>query len=212
MIENMDNSNEIETNTPLGFSDKLRLFFNQPSIFHGVLLGLVLFAAKLVFYLSQHWDFILEPSFMYLSFAMILYAVFTAGKAERNAFGSRFTYFKAYSSGFKVMVIGIAFSVLADGILYNIDSDLANETVQAQIEKAVIGFKEIPFISDADKDMIIKELKKQQLNSFSSLFSAWFGKVFLNSIWIFITAIFLRYKPGSNDWLNAPDNENQGAE
>ena len=189
------------------FSEKLQGFFQLPSVFHGTLMGLVLLAAKVVFYLTQNWSFVFETPYLFFSFTLLMYAVFMASRAEKKLFGTHFTYWKAFGSGFRVLTIAITLSILADGILYAVDSDLSNQTVQIQIEKSVEAFKNVRFIKESDKDTIIKELKKQKPATFSALFGGWLGKVFSNAFFLFFTSIVFRYKKGTNDWLNSPENE-----
>ena len=40
------------------FLEKAQGFFQLPSVFHGTHLGLVLLAAKVVFYFTQNWSFV----------------------------------------------------------------------------------------------------------------------------------------------------------
>lgn len=207
MDENLNTESPIESNSKPNFKEKWNAFFQLPSIFHGTLMGLVLLAAKVVFYITQNWSFVFEPPFMFFSFALLLYAVFMANKAEKKFYGKTFTYWKAFLSGFRVMSIAIAVSILADGILYEMDEDLSSQTVQIQIEKSVEAFKNISFMKEIDKDKIIKEIKKQDPSSLSSLMGSLIGKIISNSVFLFVTSIFFRFRKSHNDWLNAPDNE-----
>jgi len=189
------------------FSEKLQVFFQLPSVFHGTLMGLVLLAAKVVFYLTLNWSFVFESPYMFFSFTLLMYAVFMASRAERKEMGGLFTYWKAFGSGFRVILIAITLSILADGILYTLDKDLADQTIQIQIEKSVEAFKNVNFIKESDKAFIIKELKKQKPASFSALFGGWIGKVFSNAFFLIFTSVIFRYKKGRNEWLNSPENE-----
>ena len=189
------------------FLEKAQGFFQLPSVFHGTHLGLVLLAAKVVFYLTQNWSFVFESPYMFFSFTLLMYAVFMASRAERKEMGGLFTFWKAFGSGFRVISIAITLSILADGILYAVDKDLANQTIQIQIEKSVEAFKNVSFIKESDKDFIIKELKKQKPASYSALFGAWIGKVFSNAFFLIFSSVIFRYKKGRNERLNSPENE-----
>lgn len=207
MDENTNTGITLDSNKKPNFKEKLNAFVQLPSIFHGTLMGLVLLAAKVVFYITQNWTFVFEPPFMFFSFALLVYAVFMASKAEKKIYDNTFTYWKAFLSGFRVISIAIFISILADGILYGMDNDLSSQTVQIQIEKSVEAFKNISFMKEIDKDKIIKELKKQDPSSLSSLTSALIGKILSNGVFLFLTSIFFRFKRKHNDWLNAPENE-----
>lgn len=185
---------------------RVKDFIQLPSVFHGALMGGVLFAAKIVFYFAGNWNYIFDGTFMFFSFATLLYAIFMAARSERQIWGAGFNYLRALKSGLRVVVVAVTFSISADALLYNLDSSLASQTIQIQIDKAVEAFNEVKFIKEADKDIIISELKKQQPGSVSALVGAWMGKILMNLIWIVLTSIFLRYRSTSS-WLNTPSNE-----
>lgn len=209
MEENTKQESDLNALEPLNFMQRMKLMASLPSVFHGLLMGAVLFGSKVVFYLSNHWQYIIEPPFLFFSFILIVYAIFAASRAERNEYQQYFTYGKALLTGLRVVLLSIALSVLADAVLYNIDSSLAAQTIEIQVEKTIEGFKQINFMSDADKDLLIKSIKEQQPGSLSTLIGAWFGKVLANAFFVLIIALFTRYrKPYS--WLTENSNENQG--
>lgn len=188
------------------FKQRVKDFIQLPSVFHGALIGGVLFAAKIVFYFAGNWNYIFDGTFMFFSFATMLYAIFMAARSEKQIWGSGFNYLRALKSGLRVVVVAVTFSIAADAILYNLDSGLASQTIQIQMDKAVEAFNEVKFIKEADKDIIISELKKQQPGSASALVGAWMGKILMNLIWIVFTSLLLRYRSTSS-WLNTPSNE-----
>ncbi len=185
---------------------KFKEFLQLPSVFHGALMGGVLFAAKIAFYFAGNWNYIFDSTFMVFSFAMLLYAIFMAARSEKQILGADFKYLRAFNSGLRVVVVAVTFSIAADAILYNLDSGLASQTTQIQIDKAVEAFNEVKFIKEADKDIIISELKKQQPGSASALVGAWMGKILLNMVWVVFMSIFLRHR-NTSSWLNTPSNE-----
>lgn len=207
MSEPLDNSTANQSQKGLTFSEKARLFFQLPSIFHGTLIGLVLLAAKVVFYLTQNWAFVFESPYMFFSFTLLVYAIFMASRAEKNILAQEFGFGKAFFTGFRVVVVAITLSILADALLYEMDHDLPSQTIQIQIEKSVEAFKQVSFMSAEEKDKVIEELKKQKPGSFSALIGGWIGKVLANSFWLLITSLFFRYRPNRNEWLNDTQNE-----
>jgi hypothetical protein len=129
-----------------------------------------------------------------------------AARSEKQILGADFKYLRAFKSGLRVVVVAVTFSIAADAILYNFDSGLASETKQIQIDKAVEAFNQVKFIKEADKDLTISELKKQQPASASALIGAWMGKILLNMVWVVFTSLLLRHRTTSS-WLNTPSNE-----
>jgi len=207
MKESPENSIENNSQSGLTFSEKAKLFFQLPSIFHGTLIGLVLLAAKVVFYLTNNWAFVFESPYMFFSFTLLIYAIFMASRAERSLFGKQFGYGKAFITGFRVVVVAITLTILADAILYEIDEDLPTQTIQIQIEKSVEAFKQVSFMSAEDKDKVILELKKQKPGSISALVGGWTGKIMANTFWLLLTSLMFRYRPNRNEWLNDANNE-----
>lgn len=188
------------------FKQRFKAIIQLPSVFHGALIGGVLFAAKNAFYFAGNWNYIFDGTFMFFSFVALLYAIFMAARSEKQIWGADFKYIRAFKSGLRVVVVAVTFSIAADALLYNLDSGLAAQTIQVQMDKAVEAFNEVKFIKEADKDIIISELKKQQPGSTSALFGAWMGKILMNLIWILFTSLLLRYRTKSS-WLNTPSNE-----
>lgn len=188
------------------FKQRVKDFIQLPSVFHGSLIGGVLFAAKIVFYFAGNWNYVYDGTFMFFSFVTMLYAIFMAARSEKQILGADFKYLRAFKSGLRVVVVAVTFSIAADAVLYNVDSGLSAQTIQIQMDKAVEAFNEVKFIKEADKDIIISELKKQQPGSASALFGAWMGKILMNLIWIVFTSLLLRHRATSS-WLNTPSNE-----
>jgi hypothetical protein len=173
-------------------------FFKIPSIFHGILTGGILLVSKMVFYWGGNWTTVLDVPFTVLSFLLLLYSMWMALSAERKIWLEHFTYFKAVFTGIRVIVIALALSIFADALLYNLDLSLNQIAIDFHVEKFMESYGRINFIKDSDKDAYIKILKEYKPNEISALWSAWMGKVLLNSIFAFLMALVLRSRKKSS--------------
>ena len=73
---------------PAGYGQRLKqsilAWSKKPSVFHGLLTGVLLFVSKFVFYLSNNWEVIFEPSWMFFSFLIMGIAMFMAQRVEKQ--------------------------------------------------------------------------------------------------------------------------------
>lgn len=194
----------MEKPTGLGHRVKHRIsaWSKKPSVLHGLLTGVLIFVSKFVFYLSNNWEFIFEPSWMFFSFLIMGVAMFMAQRVEKQGEGY-YNYKQALFTCSRIVVIAIFMSVFADFVLYHIvDASLASQTSKIQIDKTILAFNELPVdMGDTDKDLIIEELRKSDPAALSSLFSNLFSKVLMNEILVLIIALFFRQRRDSNQWL-----------
>jgi len=178
-------------------------FFKRPSVFHGLLTGLLILAAKFVFYVSHHWEYVHSPSFPYLTFLLIAVSIFMAANAEKKIVGTSFTYWKAFISGVIVISATVIISLLADQILYRIiDTSLKEQTIAIQMEMFQEGIAKVNVFSNEQKDQMIEEIKKSDPSSFYNFFMGIVVKVFFNSLFLLIIALFTRQKADKNQWLH----------
>ncbi|MGB0269497.1 MAG: DUF4199 domain-containing protein [Bacteroidia bacterium] len=191
---------------PAGYSQRLKqsilAWSKKPSVFHGLLTGVLLFVSKFVFYLSNNWEFIFEPSWMFFSFLIMGIAMFMAQRVEKQG-EVHYNYKQALFTCSRIVFISIFMSVFADFVLYYIvDGSLASQTLKIQIDKTILAFNELPVdMGDTDKDRIIEELRKSNPAALSSLFSNVFSKVLMNELLVLIIALFFRQRRDSNQWL-----------
>jgi hypothetical protein len=178
-------------------------FFKRPAVFHGLLTGMLILAAKFVFYVSHHWEYVHSASFPYLTFLLMVISIFMAANSEKKIFGATFTYWKAFLSGLIVISVAVIISLLADQVLYRIiDTTLKEQTIAIQMEMFQEGVGKIKEISNANKDMMIEEIKKSDPSSLYSFFMGIFVKIFFNALFLLIIALFTRQKVDRNQWLN----------
>lgn len=203
-LVDLQEDNTIEKSDDFGHGVKgwISMWLKKPSVFHGLLTGVLLFVSKFVFYLSNNWEFIFEPSWMFFSFLIMGLAMFMAQKVEKQGEGY-YSYKQALFTCSRIVFIAIFMSVFADFVLYYIiDSSLASQTSKIQIDKAIMAFNELPVaMSDTDKDLLIEELRKTDPAAISSLFSNLFSKVVANELLVLLIALFFRQRKDSNQWL-----------
>lgn len=191
---------------PAGYGQRLKqsilAWSKKPSVFHGLLTGGLLFVSKFVFYLSNNWEVIFEPSWMFFSFLIMGIAMFMAQRVEKQG-EVYYNYKQALFTCSRIVFIAIFMSVFADFVLYYIvDGSLASQTLKIQIDKTILAFNELPVdMGDTDKDRIIEELRKSNPAALSSLFSNVFSKVLMNELLVLIIALFIRQSRDSNQWL-----------
>ncbi len=177
--------------------------FKRPAFIHGLLTGLLILAAKFVFYLSHHWEYVHSASFPYLTFLLIAVSVFMAANAERKLFESQFTYWKAFLSGFIVVTVTVIVSLLADQVLYRvIDTSLKEQTIAIQMELFQESMAKVNVFSNSQKDEMIEEIKKSDPSSIYNLVMGIIVKIFFNSIFLLIIALFTKQKVDKNQWLH----------
>jgi hypothetical protein len=97
----------------------------------------------------------------------------------------------------------VIISLLADQILYRIiDTTLKEQTVAIQMEMFQEGIAKVNVFSNEQKDQMIEEIKNSDPSSFYNFFMGMVVKVFFNSLFLLIIALFTRQKVDKNQWLN----------
>jgi hypothetical protein len=64
--------------------DRIKLLANRASVFHGVLAGVFIFMAKIIVYVTQHWEYRFLPAFSILSFLIVLAAMIMGGIGDKS--------------------------------------------------------------------------------------------------------------------------------
>ena len=73
--------------------DRVKLLLNRASVFHGLLAGVFIFMAKIVVYVTQHWEYRFLPAFTILSFLIVLAAMILGGLGDKRQLeGNHYTY------------------------------------------------------------------------------------------------------------------------
>ena len=65
--------------------DRVKLLLNRASVFHGLLAGVFIFMAKIVVYVTQHWEYRFLPAFTILSFLIVLAAMISVSYTHLRA-------------------------------------------------------------------------------------------------------------------------------
>jgi len=126
-----------------------------------------------------------------------------AANAEKKMNVAPFTYWKAFLSGVIVISATVIISLLADQILYRIiDTTLKEQTVAIQMEMFQEGIAKVNVFSNEQKDQMIEEIKNSDPSSFYNFFMGMVVKVFFNSLFLLVIALFTRQKVDKNQWLN----------
>lgn len=182
--------------------EKLKLFFRSPLFFHSMNVGLILFAARIIMYLSHHWEIVFSPGYSPLSFVLIAIAWVLGTRAEKQNHDS-YTYGKTFWGLVKMTIVIVFISSLADPILYNlIDPSLVEQTRAISMEKMEIIFTQQIKISDEMKDLQMEEIKKMDLTSLGFYIQTLAVRIIFNALVALVFAIFLRKKVDKNAWLN----------
>lgn len=187
----------------MNMKEKVSEFFKRPAVFHGLLTGLLILAAKFVFYISHHWEYVHAPSFPYLTFLLISISIFMAANAEKKIVGQAFNYWTAFKSGLIVVAFSVMLSLSADQILYRlVDSTLKEQTIAIQMDMFQEGIAKVNMFSNEQKDQMIEEIKNGDPSSWYNFFMGMVVKIFFNSLFLLIIALFTRQKPDKNQWLH----------
>ena len=190
--------------------DRIKLLLNRASVFHGLLAGVFIFVAKVIVYLTQHWEYRFLPAFTVLSFLIILSAMIMGGLGDRKHLeGSHYQYKQALSSCFRAVFFAVLVGSFADYVLYSlVDVTLVEQTKGIQIEQVQESLGQIDFFSNDDIDKLVKEIRAAQMGTLWSYISGLPGLVLANMFFGLMVARFLRVKKDA-DWLSE-DNSHMG--
>ncbi|MFM6953104.1 MAG: DUF4199 domain-containing protein [Bacteroidota bacterium] len=183
--------------------DRIKLLANRASVFHGVLAGIFIFMAKIVVYVTQHWEFRFLPAFTVLSFLIVLAAMIMGGLGDRRQLeGNHYTYKRALMSCFRAVVFAVMLGSLADNVLYGlVDVSLVDQTKSILIEQLQNSIGQAKWMSNEDMERLVKEIRATEMGTVWSYFQGLPGLVLGNMIFGLIVARFLRVKQ-TQDWLN----------
>jgi len=170
--------------------DRIKLLLNRTSVFQGLLAGVFIFVAKVIVYLTQHWEYRFLPAFTVLSFLIILSAMIMGGLGDRKQLeGSHYQ-------------IGS----FADFVLYSlVDVTLVEQTKSILIEQLQDGLGQMKFMSNDDFDKLVKEIRAAEMGTLWSYLSGLPGLVLANMFFGLFVARFLRVKKEA-DWLSDDSN------
>ena len=190
--------------------DRIKLLLNRASVFHGLLAGVFIFVAKVIVYLTQHWEYRFLPAFTVLSFLIILSAMIMGGLGDRKQLeGSHYQYKQALSSCFRAVFFAVLVGSFADCVLYSlVDVTLVEQTKGILIEQLQEGLGQMKFMSNDDFDKLVKEIRAAQMGTLWSYISGLPGLVLANMFFGLMVARFLRVKKDA-DWLSE-DGSNMG--
>jgi hypothetical protein len=166
-----------------------------PSIFHGIMMGLVLFAIKLTLFLGGKWMFRLDSGYALASFIAILLAMYFGSRGERIRH-SFYSYWQAVVSCIKVAAIAVSISLAADMLIYRVlDKTLAAKATAFNVSMLKENLSKVHFFSNAVKTELIKKTEATNpMDSFS--WSGYLAGVFsftvLNSFWALLVGLFTR--------------------
>ena len=178
--------------------DRIKLLLNRASVFHGLLAGVFIFVAKVIVYLTQHWEYRFLPAFTVLSFLIILSAMIMGGLGDRKQLeGSHYQYKQALSSCFRAVFFAVLVGSFADYVLYS----LVEQTKGILIEQLQEGLGQMKFMSNDDFDKLVKEIRAAQMGTLWSYISGLPGLVLANMFFGLMVARFLRVKKDA-DWLS----------
>ncbi len=190
--------------------DRIKLLLNRASVFHGLLAGVFIFVAKVIVYLTQHWEYRFLPAFTVLSFLIILSAMIMGGLGDRKQLeGSHYQYKQALSSCFRAVFFAVFVGSFADYVLYSlVDVTLVEQTKGILIEKLQESWGQMDFFSNDDIDLYVKKIRAAEMDTLWSYISGLPGLVLANMFFGLMVARFLRVKKDA-DWLSE-DGRNMG--
>jgi hypothetical protein len=191
-----------------------------PTYVQGFLAGVLIFISKMVVYKSGSWEFIYAPAFGLVTGIVLIVAMVIGTQGDRKLWeengGSYFTihnidtntsgygvysYWKAFGSCIRVLMIALLFSGLADFILMNwVDVSLIDQTKNLRIEQIKNTYGVLGFDND-QIDYAINEVKRIDLGSFSNMIVEVSNKLFVNGLVGLIVAAFLRRKKNQH-WVD----------
>ncbi len=187
--------------------DRIKLLLNRASVFQGLLAGVFIFVAKVVVYLTQHWEYRFLPAFTVLSFLIILAAMIMGGLGDRRQLeGSHYQYKQALMSCMRAVFFAVMIGSFADFVLYNlVDVSLVEQTKSILIEQLQEGLGQTKFLSNEDMDKLVKEIRAAEMGTVWSYLSGLPGLILANMFFGLIVARFIRVK-NESDWLSEDEN------
>ena len=187
--------------------DRIKLLLNRASVFQGLLAGVFIFMAKVVVYLTQHWEYRFLPAFTVLSFLIILAAMIMGGLGDRRQLeGSHYQYKQALMSCMRAVFFAVMIGSFADFVLYNlVDVSLVEQTKSILIEQLQEGLGQTKFLSNEDMDKLVKEIRAAEMGTVWSYLSGLPGLILANMFFGLIVARFIRVK-NESDWLSEDEN------
>ena len=187
--------------------DRIKLLLNRASVFQGLLAGVFIFMAKVVVYLTQHWEYRFLPAFTVLSFLIILAAMIMGGLGDRRQLeGSHYQYKQALMSCMRAVFFAVMIGSFADFVLYNlVDVSLVEQTKSILIEQLQEGLGQTKFLSNEDMEKLVKEIRAAEMGTVWSYLSGLPGLILANMFFGLIVARFIRVK-NESDWLSEDEN------
>ncbi|NBV37221.1 MAG: DUF4199 domain-containing protein [Bacteroidetes bacterium] len=187
--------------------DRIKLLLNRTSVFQGLLAGVFIFVAKVIVYLTQHWEYRFLPAFTVLSFLIILSAMIMGGLGDRKQLeGSHYQYKQALMSCLRAVFFAVLIGSFADFVLYSlVDVTLVEQTKSILIEQLQDGLGQMKFMSNDDFDKLVKEIRAAEMGTLWSYLSGLPGLVLANMFFGLFVARFLRVKKEA-DWLSDDSN------
>ncbi|MBS3913121.1 MAG: DUF4199 domain-containing protein [Bacteroidetes bacterium] len=169
----------------------------HPALFHGILGGLVVMAAKLVLAYTGNWTIKLGGGFNMLAFLMVMLAVIFAGMAIRKIAQS-VNYGRALLHGLITVSVVVFIAQIGEQIAYRTKPGLAQVTKEFQIETMNKEMGKVKLFSGAFKEKMITELEKMEPSDIYGMVT-FVGNVFtyiiLDMLFVLVLAIFLRKTP-----------------
>ncbi len=183
--------------------DRVKLLLNRASVFHGLLAGVFIFMAKIVVYVTQHWEYRFLPAFTILSFLIVLAAMILGGLGDKRQLeGNHYTYKRALMSCFRAVIFAVVIGSLADNVLYGlIDVSLVEQTKSILIEQMQSGLGQTKWVSNEDMDKLVKQIRESEMGTIWSYLGGLPSLVLGNMLFGLIVARFLRVNK-TQDWLN----------
>jgi len=182
--------------------EKIKEFIKSPLFFHSMNVGLILFAARIIMYLTHHWEIVFNPAYSPLSFVLIAFAWVSAIRVEKQKHET-YTYGKTFWALIKMTLVVVFISSLSDPLLYSfIDPSLVEQTRAISMEKMEMMLTQQFKVSDEMRDLQMEEIKNLNINGFGFYFQSFMVRVLMNALLALIFAIFLRKKVDKNAWLN----------
>ncbi len=175
---------------------RIEIFFANPSVYQGILAGFFLFVAKIIVYLTHHWEYRFLPIFTFCSFLIILAAMILGSQSDRKkAEENTYFYKQALLSCLRAVSFAVIIGIFADFVLYNfVDASLVSQSKTIMIEQIKEGFSKAKLISNSKLDFLIYEIRKSSMDTFSDYLLGLPGLIFSNMIFGLVVARIMRVK------------------
>ena len=191
-----------------------------PSYIQGSLAGVLIFISKLVVYKSGTWEFVYAPAFGLVTGIVLIVAMVIGTQGDRKLWEDNggsyfsisnmdthtggfgvFSFWRAFGSCIRVLMIALLFSGLADFVLMNwVDASLIDQTKNLRVEQVKNTYGVLGFDND-QIDFAISEVKRTDLGSFSNMIVEVSNKLFVNGLVGLVVAAFLRRKKNQH-WVD----------